>query len=53
MVLLPILSFAEDEKTLRAVSVNAVNHPLAIAAIVVFILASLLVMTEDFTKLNK
>lgn len=36
-MLLPILSFAEDEKTLSAVSVNAVNHPLAIAAIVSFL----------------
>ncbi|AEE27082.1 sodium:proton antiporter NhaD [Francisella hispaniensis] len=53
IILLPILSFAKDEKTLSAVSVNAVNHPLAIAAIIVFILAYLLVMTEDFTKLNK
>ncbi|MDE5002993.1 sodium:proton antiporter, partial [Francisella tularensis subsp. holarctica] len=49
----PLLCYAEDQKTLSAVSVNAVNHTLAIAAIVFFILAYLLVMTEDFTKLNK
>ncbi|MBD5784390.1 sodium:proton antiporter, partial [Francisella tularensis subsp. holarctica] len=48
-----ILTFAEEEKTLSSVSVNSVNNPLAIAAIVVFILAYLLVMIEDFTNLNK
>ncbi|ASG67036.1 sodium:proton antiporter [Francisella halioticida] len=54
IIMLPLLSFASDsESTLSAVSVNATSHPLAIAAIVVFILAYLLVMTEDFTKLNK
>ncbi|QIW10964.1 sodium:proton antiporter NhaD [Francisella sp. LA112445] len=54
ILILPLLSFANDsESTLSAVSVNATSHPLAIAAIVVFILAYLLVMTEDFTKLNK
>lgn len=54
ILMLPLLSFASDsESTLNAISVNATSHPLAIAAIVVFILAYLLVMTEDFTKLNK
>ncbi|MED7789234.1 sodium:proton antiporter NhaD [Francisella sp. 19X1-34] len=54
IIMLPLLTFASDsESTLNAVSVNATSHPLAIAAVVVFILAYLLVMTEDFTKLNK
>lgn len=54
ILMLPLLSFASDsESTLNAISVNATSHPLAITAIVVFILAYLLVMTEDFTKLNK
>ncbi len=54
ILMLPLLSFASDSNsTLNAISVNATSHPLAIAAIVVFILAYLLVMTEDFTKLNK
>lgn len=54
VLMLPILSFAENTgKTLTAVSVHAIDHPLAIAAVIVFVLAYLLVMTEDFTKLNK
>ncbi|AJI57760.1 sodium:proton antiporter NhaD [Francisella philomiragia] len=51
--MLPILSFAEGAKSLSAVSVHAVDQPLAIAAVVVFVIAYLFVMTEDFTKLNK
>lgn len=52
-LMLPALSFANSEENLSAVSINAINHPLAITAIIVFIVAYLLVMTEDFTKLNK
>ncbi|KEI34872.1 Na+/H+ antiporter NhaD type [Francisella sp. W12-1067] len=53
ILLLPLLSFASDGSSLKAISVNAINQPLAIAAIVVFVLAYLFVMTEDYTKLNK
>lgn len=48
--MLPILSFASE-----AISphINATSHPLAIASVVVFCIAYALVVTEDFTHLNK
>ncbi|AJC48469.1 sodium:proton antiporter NhaD [Allofrancisella guangzhouensis] len=53
VILLPFLSFANNESSLKVISVNAINQPLAIVAIAIFVLAYLLVMTEDYTKLNK
>ena len=55
-MLLPIISFANEKvvgDTLRSINSAITTQPLAIITVVVFVVAYLFVMLEDFTHLNK